>query len=47
MIISGCFITGAALGIEYVQKHEDNGVEHSCIVIDLLIYRLVLEFPEK
>jgi hypothetical protein len=36
-------ITGLSLGAEYVQADPDAGIEYSCFVIDLIIFRFVIE----
>jgi hypothetical protein len=37
-------ITGLALGAEYIEANDEAGIQNSCIIIDLLILRIVLEF---
>lgn len=44
MTVETGLITGLSLGAEYVEANEEAGIEYSCIVIDLLILRIVLEF---
>ena len=43
MSIQTSLITGLSIGVEYVQADEEAGIECSCILIDLLVFRLVVE----
>jgi hypothetical protein len=38
------FITGVAVGIEYVAANPEAGVIHPALLIDLFIARLCIEF---
>jgi hypothetical protein len=42
--VEASLIMGVALGIEYVQADEDADIPHSCLVIDLLVFRIIVEF---
>ena len=44
MQIAFNFITGVAVGIEYVEANEDAFIDHPCLVIDLLVLRVIVEF---
>ncbi len=37
-------INGMSFGIEYVSANEEAGVEYPCIIVDVAIFRCVLEF---
>lgn len=38
------FITGVAVGIEYVEANEEAMIDYPCLVIDLLVLRIIMEF---
>lgn len=44
MELSFHFINGLALGVEYVPASMDAEVEFPCLVIDLLLVRIIVEF---
>ena len=44
MNIDVCLILGLALGMEYVHADADQGVDYPCLVIDLLVFRTIIEF---
>lgn len=47
MNIDFTLINGLSVGAEYVQADYEAGIDFPCIVIDLLIFRIVLELDGK
>lgn len=37
-------ILGLALGCEYVHADEEQGIDYPCLIVDLLVFRLIVEF---
>lgn len=47
MNIDFSMILGLAIGCEYVHADEEQGIEYPCLLIDLLIFRLIIEFVDS
>lgn len=44
MNVSTSPICGLNIGAEYVQADEEGGIDYPCLVIDLLVFRVIVEF---
>lgn len=44
MNVDVSLIWGLALGMEYVHADEEQGIDYPCLVIDLLVFRTIVEF---
>lgn len=43
MDISLSLINGLALGLEFVEANKEAGIDNSCIILDLLVFRFIAE----
>ena len=37
-------IMGLALGLEYVPADEEAGIDRTCVILDVLVFRVIFEF---
>ncbi len=44
MNIETSLILGLSIGAEYVHADEEAGIDFPCFVLDLLVFRIVVEF---
>lgn len=44
MQISTDIITGLSIGVEWISADAEAGIEHSCLLLDVLFMRVVVEF---
>ena len=40
-------ILGLSIGAEYVHADEEAGIEFPCFILDLLVFRVIVEFTEQ